>query len=254
MALIQCEFLSEVLTKSMSMTVILPQETDQPQASATKKYPVLYLLHGFSDNHTAWTRLTGIERYVNDLGLAVVMPAIDNSYYTDMVHGGAYWTFLTEELPAIVQSFFPISGDRQHTFVAGNSMGGFGALKWGLNCPDRIAAVASLSGVTDMVFHLDNVPKNPNHKNTHFSLIFGDNDIRQTDNDLVWKVSQQGQKPLLYQLCGTEDFLFEHNQRFNQACSENQIPVKTEFDQGDHTWAYWDEKIQHVLAWLPINR
>src|SRR5437764_883031 len=81
------------------------------------------LLHGLSDDHTMWQRLTSIERYAEPLGLAVVMPAVHRSFYADEVHGHRYWTFLTEEVPALVSQFFRVSDRPGDTFVAGLSMG-----------------------------------------------------------------------------------------------------------------------------------
>src|SRR5215475_13824997 len=101
MALIHCEFFSEVLGLSTSMMVIPPQATTKQIGLAgtavAGKHPTLYLLHGMSDDHTTWVRRTSVERYVAPLGLAVVMPAVHRSFYADEAHGAAYWTFLTEE-------------------------------------------------------------------------------------------------------------------------------------------------------------
>ncbi|SCF48462.1 Putative esterase [Micromonospora matsumotoense] len=120
MALLRCDFDSEALGTSTSMTVILPQpDPELPTAPADGDPPVLYLLHGLSDDDTAWTRQTSIERYVASLGVAVVMPQVGRSFYTDETHGNRYWTFLTEELPRVCRSFFRISERREDTFVAG---------------------------------------------------------------------------------------------------------------------------------------
>lgn len=131
MAHLRCEFFSESMGLSTSMTVILPQQTTG-QIGMTGQVgddppPVLYLLHGLSDDDTIWLRRTSIERYVADRGLAVVMPAVHRSFYTDEVYGGKFWTFVSEELPALVSEFFRVSDRREDTFVAGLSMGGYGA-------------------------------------------------------------------------------------------------------------------------------
>ena len=103
MALVHCDFFSDVLGLSTSMTVILPQSTSTQIGMSgqvsTGETPVLYLLHGLSDDHTIWTRRTSVERYVAPLGLAVVMPRVDRSFYLDEAHGNKYWTFLSQELP-----------------------------------------------------------------------------------------------------------------------------------------------------------
>ena len=137
------------------MTVVLPQATSS-QIGLTGETtggdaPVLYLLHGLSDDDTIWLRRTSIERYAAPLGLAVVMPQVARSFYTDEAHGNRYWTFLSEELPQLARSFFHLSDRREDTFVAGLSMGGYGALKWALHRPGRFAAAASLSGALDLV-------------------------------------------------------------------------------------------------------
>ena len=155
MALITCDFFSESLEVGTSMTVVLPQTTEEQIGVSSVDVsehgvPVLYLLHGLSDDHTAWLRYTSIERYATARGLAVVMPAVHRSFYADEAHGHAYWQFVSEELPAIVAAFFRLSERREDTFVAGLSMGGYGALKLGLHHPERFAAVASLSGAVDV--------------------------------------------------------------------------------------------------------
>src|SRR4030095_9153077 len=141
MILSEVNFFPETLGLRSTMYVLLPQRTlTEMKSKRTPKYRTLYLLHGHSDDHTAWMRVTSIERYVEGLNLAVVMPAVHLSFYTDMVHGGKYWQFISEEVPAIVRDMFPLSAERKDNFVAGLSMGGYGAFKLALTHPDRFAA------------------------------------------------------------------------------------------------------------------
>ncbi|UOQ44000.1 esterase family protein [Halobacillus salinarum] len=259
MARLQCEFGSEILSKSMGMTVLLPQSPlEKADNKQNEKFPVLYLLHGFSDNHTIWTRFTSIERYVADLNLAVVMPEVGNSYYTNMEYGERYWSFLTEELPVVTRSLFPISEEREDTFVAGLSMGGFGALKWGLNSPDQFSAIASLSGVTDLAGYLKDVRSQNNDKSRSLYHVFGNENVTNTLNDPMAKLEElderEGKKPKIFQACGTEDFLYENNQRFHEKLQETSLNYETNFGPGDHNWEYWDRSIQDVLHWLPIRQ
>src|SRR4030095_358208 len=95
-------------------------------------------------------RRTSIERYAAARNLAVIMPAVDRSFYQNMERGARYWDFLSEELPDIFRQFFPLSSKRDDTFAAGLSMGGYGALRLGLAKPEQFAAVASLSGALDL--------------------------------------------------------------------------------------------------------
>jgi putative tributyrin esterase len=258
MALINCRFHSEALGMATTMTVILPQQTTSQigmnNRSSGKLHPVLYLLHGFSDDDSIWSRRTSIERYVAELGLAVVMPNVHLSFYADMEYGNKYWTFLTEELPAIARSFFPLSAEREDNFVAGLSMGGYGAFKWALQRPERFAAAGSLSGALDLAA----LARNPTHEHMirHFQLIYGDKQLEGTEHDLLYSaqalaVSKQ-QTPELYQCCGTEDFLYTHNLAFRDQCLASGLPLTYVEGPGSHEWGYWDEHIRLFLNWLPL--
>ncbi len=259
MALINCDFSSESLGLACSMTVILPQNTTtqigMTGVAIKKKHPVLYLLHGMSDDHTIWLRRTSIERYVASMGLAVVMPAVHRSFYTDMASGPKYWTFLSEELPKIVQSFFPISDKRQDTFAAGLSMGGYGAFKLGLRQPERFAAVASLSGALDVASLYGRWGK---PKSQESASIFGEK-LNNTDNDLVYLSAKLAKstkpKPMFYQCCGTEDFLYGDNVKFRDHLQKLGT-FKLHYDEGPgvHEWGFWDANIQKVLKWLPLKK
>jgi putative tributyrin esterase len=258
MALVRCDFFSEVLGIGTSMTVLLPQQTSAqvglPGRSGGDDPPVLYLLHGLTDDDTAWTRHTSIERYVAPLGLAVVMPQGARSFYTDEEHGNRYWTFLSEELPEVCRGFFRLSVRRSDTYVAGLSMGGYGAVKWALRDRNRFAAAASLSGALDMAHRIrdDAHPLDPRVRHT----VFGDRPVEGSPNDLLALLDKpaDGPMPALFVCCGTEDHLYEDNQRFVDAARSRNVPLTVDFGPGDHDWAYWDTKIRDVLAWLPLQR
>lgn len=260
MALLHCNFFSDVLGMACSMDIILPQEIGAGQIGldshrAAEESPVLYLLHGHSDDHTIWQRRTSIERYVAPLGLAVIMPGVHRSYYVDMAHGLPYWTFISEELPQIVSRFFRLSSRREDTFVAGLSMGGYGAFKLALRQPERFAAAASLSGALDAAAlqELDEPTGN-----TTMSLAFGREDsIRGTEDDLYFLAENVtravGPRPSLYQCCGTADFLYVQNTRFRDFALQQGLPLTYEEGPGAHDWDYWDQQIQRVLTWLPLR-
>jgi putative tributyrin esterase len=250
-ALVRCDFFAETLGLSTSMTVILPQATAGQigmTGTARAQPPVLYLLHGLSDDDTIWLRRTSIERYVAPLGLAVVMPQVHRSFYTDEAYGNQYWTFLAEELPALVGQFFRLSDRREETFVAGLSMGGYGAFKLALRQPQRFAAAASLSGALDIA---QRFPDDADGRGL-FPHIFGDRPVRGTDDDLLWLLDRADPAtlPRLYLCCGTEDFLYDENVRFRDACQAKGVPATVDFGPGEHEWGYWDTKIQEVLAWI----
>src|SRR6266545_4821982 len=223
MILNEVNFFSETLGLLSSMHVLLPQ---RPLVDARnkprKKLRTLYLLHGHSDDHTAWQRWTSIERYVEGLNLAVVMPAVHLSFYTDMAYGGNYWQFISEEVPAVARDLFPLSSDRKDNFVAGLSMGGYGAFKLALTHPERFAAAASLSGAVD-INEVVKAHGDPNEKIwlAEMRNIFGDlGKVPGSKHDLIAlakKVAKGHVKPRLYQCCGTEDALHADNIRFRDA-------------------------------------
>jgi putative tributyrin esterase len=256
-ALVRCGFFSDVLELNLTMTVILPQATSSQVgvrgAAHPDGHPTLYLLHGLSDDDSVWLRLTSIERYVAPLGLAVVMPQVHRSFYADERHGHRYWTFLSEELPEIVGSFFRLSPRREDTFVAGLSMGGYGAFKWALRQPHRFAAAASLSGALDAVAIRRTRERRAVDPDL-FGRVFGDR-LEGTDDDLLALLDRADPTslPRLYLCCGTEDYLYQHNVTFRDACAARDIPVTVDFGPGDHDWAYWDARIVDVLAWLPLD-
>jgi putative tributyrin esterase len=256
MALLRVDFSAETLALGTSMTVVLPERASTQIGitghDTTAAPPVLYLLHGLTDDDTAWTRYTSIERYAAARGLAVVMPQVHRSFYADEAHGAKFFTFLSEELPAVVSSFFRVSARREDTFVAGLSMGGYGALKWALREPERFAAAASLSGALDMagMQQHDDRP----HMVELLARVF-DRPLAGTDDDLLHLVATADRRelPRLMLRCGTEDHLRAGNERFVAACREHGVDLDAAFGPGAHEWSYWDAEIQTVLDWLPLK-
>lgn len=250
----ELHFFAETLGLNTAMTVLLPQPPYGQTGRPT--YRTLYLLHGHSDDHTAWQRWTSIERYVENLNMAVIMPAVQLSFYTDMVHGGRYWTFIAEELPALVRRIFPLSPARADNFVAGLSMGGYGAFKLALAHPDRFAAAASLSGALE----LRAVVAEDNDDNDEAWLagmrdIFGADLSQVADSEhdlrtLARAAARSAVKPRLYYCCGTEDSLHQDNLSFGDFLSGLPFDLTYEEGPGAHNWAYWDRMIQRVLDWM----
>lgn len=253
MALLTCDFFSEALEVGTSMTVVLPQATSEQigvesVALPEHGFPLLYLLHGLSDDHTAWLRYTSIERYATARGLAVVMPAVHRSFYADEVHGHPYWRFLSQELPEIVGSFFQVSRRREDTFVAGLSMGGYGALKLGLTHPERFAAVASLSGAVDVRSLGDRL-----ERAEIVTRVFGGEFASSDDLYELLAAAEPATVPPIYISCGTEeDRLMDANTRLVRQAQDLGLDVTADFRPGTHEWGLWDDVIQDVIAWLPL--
>ena len=137
-------FKSDSLNRNTTVSVILPEK---PRES----FKTLYLLHGLSDDHRAWLIRSGIVRYARKYDVAVVMPDAARSWYADTATGEKYFTLITEELPTLCRGYFAgMSARREDNFIAGLSMGGYGALKAALTYPERYAGCASLSGSLDI--------------------------------------------------------------------------------------------------------
>lgn len=252
MALLECHYKSEVLDMEQPFNVILPQISMSDPDRKNKRFPVLYLLHGLSDDHTAWTRKTSIERYVNEYGLAVVMPNVNRSFYADMKHGLNYYTYITKEIPHIIQSNFPISDKREDNFIAGLSMGGYGAFMIALRNPEMFCAAASLSGALDLTLFLDNTDERIAPMT---EMLFGSaENYINSDYNLIRLLSKINKEevnlPRLFQCCGTEDYIYPLNKSFRAAAEKYGIELTYEEGPGEHEWGYWDTNIQRVLKFL----
>ncbi|MFH0767226.1 MAG: alpha/beta hydrolase family protein [Bacillota bacterium] len=247
MAFIQCHFQSMVLDLNASVNVIIPEDIKE-----NEKIKVLYLLHGYIGDHTDWTRLSSIERYVSAYRIAVVMPAVNNSYYTDMIHGLPYYTFMTQELPKFITSTFPVSTQTEDNYICGLSMGGYGAFKIALSPPYPYVKAASISGALD-IEHIRALSKEKN-RIIQFESVFGLKSTQNTTNDLKYLINlmkkNKVQSPQLFIGCGTEDFLHEDNVSFTHFLDQEKIQYTYKESIGNHDWSLWDEYIQIVLKWM----
>ena len=260
MALLTCECFSDALELNVTLRVILPQPTTThahhyPGIAMTPPHPTLYLLHGLGDNSSSWTRQSNIERYAWKRNLAVVMPEVHRSFYADMLRGNKYWTFLSEELPGLCRRFFPLSDKREDNFVAGLSMGGYGAYKLALTYPDKFCAAASLSGALDRTRRMETTEK----LEEEFRHVFGTPlEYTGSGNDLLHLAEKlargSGPRPALYQCCGTADFVYPENVAFRDHLRALGVELAYHEHEGrEHEWGYWDQTIQDVIEWLPLR-
>lgn len=240
--MIRCDFFAETLELSTSMTVLMPDDGPPPR--------VLYLLHGLTDDNTAWTRFTSIERYVQGKRLAVVMPQVHRSFYANEAYGMRFWDFLSQELPQAVERFFRVSTERDDTFVAGLSMGGYGAMKWALREPSRFGAAATLSGALDLAY-IQEYDLRP-HMRALVSHVFPGRKVAGTDEDLLHLVknADPAALPRLMLRCGTDDHLVKQNERFVAACAAAGVDLDAAYAPGAHEWSFWDQHIQTVIDWF----
>lgn len=257
MACTEFHYYSRVLDIDVTVSVILPEVKTMLEQDG-KPLPTLYLLHGLSDDHTHWIRQTRLEFYARRYRLAIVMPCVNRSFYTDMKHGAKYFTFVSEELPKVMELYFPLSHEREERFAAGLSMGGYGAMKLGLLCPEKYAAVASLSGAVEMEadFFRHSVQKDDAFLR-ELTDIFGPfEEFMQSDNCLT-RVAERldpVKAPRMYMACGTADFLFDSNEDFVRRFG-GKFSIRYDTEEGAaHTWDFWDRQIEKVLAWLNVPK
>lgn len=257
-------FYSEALGRRTTIRVFIPRMTlKQIREKKDLKYPCLYLLHGVMGDYTDWSRFSNIERYAGQKGLAIVMPSGENGWYNDVPNGDRLFTYISRELTQLIPSLFPVSEKREDTFVAGLSMGGYGAYKMALTYPEVFGAAASLSGSLDLSTRMDH---KGNMENGEFydmnEVLFNDFKTdptaqKGTKNDLFYLMSELKNKgsdiPKLYACCGTEDGVKSANDRLKAYAQELGVDMTYEFGPGIHDWIFWEEWIQRVLNWLPLK-
>lgn len=268
-AKLELNFFSRALFQSAQVTVVLPTyDSDAAFAGEAQTYPApgekyetLWLLHGFTADHTDWCRFSGIERYAREKQIAVVMPGVDNSFYEDLPCGGQYYEYYTQELPRVLRAMLPLSDKREHNFVAGLSMGGYGALKAALREPGNYAAAASLSGgVATGRRDQSGQTNRPKGLQTDrwLSGAYGPenqcfdphkSDLRTLLSD---RVAEGAVLPALYLACGTEDFAYPDHVEFRNYVRSLGVELCCEEGPGVHNWQFWDPYIRRVLDWLPL--
>lgn len=240
MAYLHCEIVSKSLEMATAFTAILPEEGDLGDC------PVVYLLHGLSDNCTGWSRYTSVERYARELGAAVIMPEVQRSFYTDMAYGLRYFTYILEELPQVCRRMFGLSLKREKNYVMGLSMGGYGAMKCALTAPKRFAGCAAFSAVAEIQ---DWNRISDENRIRELKAIFGPKLEAPMDArlDMLLEKSSPEDLPAFFLTCGEQDALYPGNCRFASALEEKGARVTFRHWPGDHTWQLWDDSVRMAM-------
>lgn len=264
MAIIEVNFISKCLMRTVTFNAIIPVDKFGPQAENAEQKPLktLYLLHGIFGNYTDWVNGTRIQAWAEANDLAVIMPSGENRFYLDDEKSGElYGEFIGKELVEFTRKLFSLSDKREDTFIAGLSMGGYGAIRNGLKYAENFGCVIGLSAalVHDTWKDADNSAPIFTFRRNYYEAIFGEYDkVKGSDKDpkaLLLKLKEEGRPiPKMYLCCGTEDGLVTANRDFRDFLNENGVDLTYVEGPGKHDWVFWDTYIKKVLDWLPLNR
>lgn len=263
MAIITLFTYSTDLNLQTRMIVIVPDKVPAP-------IPVLYLLHGGSGNSMEWLSQTGIARYAQDKGIAVVLPASGPSRWLNMTLGPAYGDYIVEELPRTISRLFPqTSSKREHTFIGGLSMGGGGALELAIMYPEQYAAACVLS--TSSVIPLEHLRRisgyppppggegAPSLPQIHLGVDDPD-ELKGTKYDVLHQsllnIKEGKLLPRIFHAVGTEDHAYEVGlalQRHFLSMADNPYQYEFHTEQAGHTWPFWDKWIAVFLSSLSFQ-
>jgi S-formylglutathione hydrolase FrmB len=248
MALIRMDHVPETVKVTLPLYVILP-DPGRMAGRPVRERKLLYLLHGLSDDGSAWQRYTQIETLAAEHGLVVVMPSAGRSFYTDQPNGQAYFSYLVDELPRYLADVFGLRPRREDTFIVGNSMGGYGAFKAALLRPEQYAAAASFSGVLSLEI-LRTHPGDP--RQAEFIHLFGDLDgLSGSQHDpAVWlrnAAQNPAALPRLFIACGRQDDLYPLSRLYHSACQSLDVPVDYHEEDGKHDWPFWDRQVRRFI-------
>jgi putative tributyrin esterase len=249
MALLRLDHVPETVKVNLPLYITLPDPGKMGGIPVAKR-KVLFLLHGLSDDGSAWLRYTAIETLAAEYGLVVIMPSVGRSFYTDQPNGQNYFSYLTGELPRYLADLFGLPLRREDTFIAGNSMGGYGAFKAALLHPELYAAAASFSGVLSLDI-LNTIPNDPRRE--EFALLFGDLEkLSGSEHDpAVWlqrAAQNPSNLPHLYIAVGRQEDLYPLSGYFHAACQSLGIRSEYHEEDGRHDWFLWDRQIRQFLA------
>lgn len=244
-------FHSASLARDMKYRIVLPADYER----TSRRYPVLYLLHGLTGHYEDWESRTHLDDYVANLPLIVAMPEGGDSWYTNSAsQPQEKWEdYIVKDLLHEIDSKYRTIQTRHARAIAGLSMGGYGAMKFALKFPGTFAFAVSFSGA-EVVVH------DPSYKISfgqkyvdQIHDIFGDGITQpRIDNDIfeLAKKRAPAQLPYLVVTCGTEDSLLASNREFVALVQQLKIRYEYHESPGAHTWQYWDEQLPYALSLL----
>lgn len=245
---------SKLMTREIPYRVALP--LSYKTAGDTKRFPVIYLLHGLTGNYANWFDRTKAAEYAAKHDFIIVTPDGANGWYTDSLAApkDAYESYIIKELIPEIDKNYRTVANRDGRVIAGLSMGGFGAVKFGLKYPEMFSLVGSFSGALFASSYRTPEELPQGGIRTSLVAIFGAPDSpTKKANDVFEMVrsatpEQIKAMPFIYQSCGSEDFLIQNNRDFLAAMNLKKVPHEYREHPGIHDWVFWDDQIRELLA------
>ena len=245
------QFHSALVGKILPYNVILPADYD---GSATR-YPVLYLLHGWAGHYNDWATRTNVADYAAQYRMILVTPEGNDGWYTDSatIPSDKYESYILQELIPDVQRRYRTIESRYGRGIGGLSMGGYGALKFGLKSPGTFAFAGSLSGALAATTWTEEDLKSFKGINVSLAAAFGPRDSAQRKANDIFEIaramspSRVAALPYFYFDCGTEDFFLGVNEQFTALLTEKKITHEFRELPGTHGWQYWDQQVKELL-------
>jgi S-formylglutathione hydrolase FrmB len=259
MANFQIDFFAQTLRRKVLLTAVIPM--DAPPAimpALPETFKPVFLLHGFSGNHTDWLYSAPLGELAAKHGLAFIMPAGENSFWlNDEIRMAMYEDFVCKELPSFCRKIFPLSTKAKDTTVGGLSMGGFGAIHSGLAHPEVFGNIIALSSalITDEVSNMKDGQGNSVAPYSYYCHTFGPPEkLSGSHNDphalAKTLVDNRATIPNIYMACGTEDFLINENRDFHKCLQSLNITHEYVEGPGVHDWQFWNVYLAKALEWL----
>ena len=254
---------SEILGKEVKYSIYFPADYDRSQ----RTYPVVYLLHGYTDDNTGWLQFGEINRYADKAiaegtipPMIIVMPNGDSSWYINSFDGKEkYEDFFVKEFIPSIEKAYRIKSQKQYRGIAGLSMGGYGSLIYALKYPELFSAAAPLSAgvfTDDEVLNM----RDDNYENV-LGPLYGHNlKGKQRLNEAWYKnsilkiietKSANELKKVRYWIdCGDDDFLTKGNCLLHLALTDKKVPHEFRVRDGSHSWTYWRTGITDALQFI----
>ena len=246
------QFQSESLGRPMKYRIILPAGYDHE----SRRYPVLYLLHGLSGDYRDWETKTRIDQYARHYRLIVVMPDAGNSWYANSTGNprNKFEDYIAKDLVHEVDDRYRTLNLRTARFIGGLSMGGYGALKFGLKYPNVFSFAAGFSSAQGAVHSgFGQNSRWPKAAVDEFNEAFGPvGGPAHVEGELSTIIGKADPKvaPFLYLDCGTEDSLLTSNRETAAQLQRAGFAFEYRERPGKHEWIYWDHQVREMLRLL----